>query len=164
MPFEIRGVHCLSHTTEFPVISPPEPSLCSSAGGQGGFSAWLESALADWVLGGTRRDAQKFWARVGRSGCTLLGRIRREVCSDVIGVKKQRTLAPDPNPAWRLPVQQELDGLFGELAAFNERIAELVKHGHRSHAMTVLKVQALSLASQIDELRGLLAAPKRSRD
>ena len=95
---------------------------------------------------------------------SLLGRIRREVCSDVIGVKKQRTLAPDPNPAWRLPVQQELDGLFGELAAFNERIAELVKHGHRSHAMTVLKVQALSLASQIDELRGLLAAPKRNRD
>jgi hypothetical protein len=30
--------------------------------------------------------------------------------------------------------------------------------------MTVLKVQALSLASQIDELRGLLAAPKRNRD
>jgi hypothetical protein len=28
----------------------------------------------------------------------------------------------------------------------------------------VLKVQALSLASQIDELRGLLAAPKRNRD
>jgi hypothetical protein len=27
-----------------------------------------------------------------------------------------------------------------------------------------LKVQALSLASQIDELRGLLAAPKRNRD
>jgi hypothetical protein len=30
--------------------------------------------------------------------------------------------------------------------------------------MTVLKVQALSLASQIDEHRGLLAAPKRNRD
>jgi hypothetical protein len=81
-----------------------------------------------------------------------------------MGVKKQRTPAPDPNPAWRSPVQQELDGLFGELAAFNERIAELVKQGHRSHAMSVLKAQALSLASQIDELRGLLAAPKRNRD
>jgi hypothetical protein len=81
-----------------------------------------------------------------------------------MGVKKQSTLAVDPNPAWRSPVQQELDGLFGELAAFNERIAELVKQGHRSHAMNVLKTQALSLASQIDELRGLLAAPKRNRE
>jgi hypothetical protein len=81
-----------------------------------------------------------------------------------MGVKKQSTLAVDPNPAWRSPVQHELDGLFGELAAFNERIAELVKQGHRSHAITVLKAQALGLASRIDELRGLLAAPKRNRD
>jgi hypothetical protein len=80
-----------------------------------------------------------------------------------MGVKKQITLAVDPNPAWRSPVQHELDGLFGELAAFNERIAELVKHGHRSHALTVLKGQALSLAGQIDELRAWLAAPKRNR-
>jgi hypothetical protein len=62
--------------------------------------------------------------------------------------------------AWRSPVQQELDGLLGELAAFNERIAELVRDGHRSHAMNVLKAQALSLASQIDELRCLLVVPK----
>ena len=69
--------------------------------------------------------------------------------------------APDPQAqAWRSPVQHELDGLLGELAAFNERIAELVRDGHRSHAMNVLKAQALSLASQIDELRCLLAAPK----
>jgi hypothetical protein len=81
-----------------------------------------------------------------------------------MGVKKQRTLAPDPNPAWRSPVQQEVDGLFGELAGFNERVAELMKLGHRSHAMSVLKAQALRLASQIDELRGLLAEPKRNRD
>jgi hypothetical protein len=63
--------------------------------------------------------------------------------------------------AWRSPVQQELDGLLDELAAFNERIAELVQDGHRSHAMTVLKAQALSLASQIDELRCLLVVPKK---
>jgi hypothetical protein len=63
--------------------------------------------------------------------------------------------------AWRSPVQQELDGLLDELAAFNERIAELVRDGHRSHAMTVLKAQALSLASQIDELRCLLVVPKK---
>jgi hypothetical protein len=65
--------------------------------------------------------------------------------------------------AWRSPVQQELDGLFGELAAFNERIAELVKQGHRSLAMNVLKAQALSLAGQIDELRCLLVVPKPGR-
>jgi hypothetical protein len=81
-----------------------------------------------------------------------------------MGVKKQNTLAVEPNPAWRSPVQHELDGLFGELSAFNERIAELVKQGHRSDAITVLTAQALSPASQIDELRGLLAAPKRNRD
>jgi hypothetical protein len=72
------------------------------------------------------------------------------------------TDVPDPRAqAWRSPVQQELDGLLDELAAFNERIAELVRDGHRSHAMTVLKAQALSLASQIDELRCLLVVPKK---
>jgi hypothetical protein len=71
------------------------------------------------------------------------------------------SIVSDPQAqAWRSPVQQELDGLFGELAAFNERIAELVRDGHQSHAMSVLKAQALSLASQIDELRGLLVVPK----
>jgi hypothetical protein len=81
-----------------------------------------------------------------------------------MGAKKQRALAVALDPshqAWRSPVQQQLDGLFGELAAFNERIAELVKQGHRSHAMSVLKAQALSLAGQIDELRCLLVVPKR---
>jgi hypothetical protein len=62
--------------------------------------------------------------------------------------------------AWRSPVQQELDAVLSELAAFNERIAELVRDGHRSHAMSVLKAQALSLARQIDELRCLLVVPK----
>jgi hypothetical protein len=71
------------------------------------------------------------------------------------------SVVADPQAqAWRSPVQQELEGLFGELAAFNERIAELVRDGHQSHAMNVLKAQALSLASQIDELRGLLVVPK----
>jgi hypothetical protein len=63
--------------------------------------------------------------------------------------------------AWRTPVERELDGLFGELAAFNERIAELMKDGHQSHAIDVLNAQALSLAAQIDELRSLLVVPKR---
>jgi hypothetical protein len=63
--------------------------------------------------------------------------------------------------AWRTPVQKELTGLFGELAAFNERIAELTTQGHQSHAMDVLKAQAISLAAQIDELRCILIVPKQ---
>ena len=81
-----------------------------------------------------------------------------------MGAKKQRASDASLDPkrqAWRLPVQQELDGLVSELAAFNERIAELVKHGHQGHAMNVLKAQALSLARHIDELRCFLIVPKR---
>ena len=81
-----------------------------------------------------------------------------------MSAKKQKAVAVALDPtqqAWRSPVQQQLDGLFGELAAFNERIADLVKQGHQSHAMRVLKAQALSLAGQIDELRCLLVAPRR---
>ena len=50
--------------------------------------------------------------------------------------------------------------MFGELAAFNERIAELVDQGHRGHALSVLKAQALRLAAQIDELRSVLVVKK----
>jgi hypothetical protein len=81
-----------------------------------------------------------------------------------MGTKKNdfSSVKTDPKDlAWRTPVQQELDGLFGELRAFNERIAELAKDGHQSHAISVLKAQALSLASQIDELRGILVLPKQ---
>ena len=75
---------------------------------------------------------------------------------------KSIPVALDPGQqAWRSPIQQQLDGLCGELAAFNERIAELVKQGHQSHAMNVLNVQALGLARQIDEFRSFLATPKR---
>ena len=76
-----------------------------------------------------------------------------------MGAENQRS---DPDlQAWRSPVERQLDALLGELAAFNERIGELTKQGHQSHAVSVLKAQALSLASQIDELRCLLAVPKR---
>jgi hypothetical protein len=83
-----------------------------------------------------------------------------------MGAKKQKSLAIVLEPrlqAWRSPIQRQLDGLLVELAAFNERIAELVAQGHRSLAMSVLKAQALSLAGQIDELRGLLAVPRPSQ-
>jgi hypothetical protein len=66
--------------------------------------------------------------------------------------------------AWRYSVQQELDGLLSELAVVNERIAELVRQGLRSHALNVLTVQALSLAGQIDELRCLLVVPNLAGD
>ena len=81
-----------------------------------------------------------------------------------MGTKKDDSSSVETNPenlAWRAPVQQELDGLFDELRAFNERIAELAKDGHKSHAISVLKAQALGLASQIDELRGILVPPKQ---
>jgi hypothetical protein len=80
-----------------------------------------------------------------------------------MGVKKQRPVAIVLDPrqqAWRFPIQRELDGLFGKLGAFNERIAELAKDGHQSHAVNVLKAQALSLARHIDELRCFLIVPK----
>jgi hypothetical protein len=76
-------------------------------------------------------------------------------------MRKSKAIVVELNTAWRSPVQRELDGLFGELTAFNERIAELVASGHRSPAISVLKAQAMSLASHIDELRGLLAKRQR---
>jgi hypothetical protein len=81
-----------------------------------------------------------------------------------MSAKKPKSIAVTFDPsqqAWRSPLQRQLDGLFGELAAFNERIAELVKQGHQSPAMSVLKAQALGLARQIDELRCFLVTPKR---
>ncbi len=68
---------------------------------------------------------------------------------------------PEEPVGWHLPIQQEIYDLHKELAAFNERIKELEKEGHRGHAMEVLKKQALRMAGQIDELRYLMAAPKQ---
>ena len=81
-----------------------------------------------------------------------------------MGVRRQRPVAVALDPkqqAWRFPVQQELDGLFGKLSAFNERISELAKDGHQSLAVNVLNAQALRLARHIDELRCFLVVPKR---
>jgi hypothetical protein len=75
-------------------------------------------------------------------------------------IKKQPTT--DKYPARRLPIQHEIQKLEDELNAFNERIEELENEGHRSHAMEVLKANALDFARRIDELRCLLveSAPK----
>jgi hypothetical protein len=56
----------------------------------------------------------------------------------------------------KFPIQGEIQKLEDELNAFNERIAELEDEGHRSHAMDVLKANAMDFARRIDELRSLL--------
>ena len=59
-------------------------------------------------------------------------------------------------PAQLFPVQNEIQNLENDLDAFNERIVELENEGHRSHAMEVLKANAIDLARRIDGLRSLL--------
>jgi hypothetical protein len=68
---------------------------------------------------------------------------------------KQRPAVPRFS-ARRFPVQSEIQKLEEELNAFNERIAELEDEGHQSHAMEVLKANALDFARRIDELRCVL--------
>ena len=65
-------------------------------------------------------------------------------------------------PARQFPILHEIQELQKGLSAFNERIAELQKEGHRGHAMEVLKANAMDFARQIDELRSLSidTAPK----
>jgi hypothetical protein len=59
-------------------------------------------------------------------------------------------------PTRNFPVEQTIYRLEKGLEAFNERIAELEGEGHYGRAMEVLKRNALDLARQIDELRGVL--------
>jgi len=70
-----------------------------------------------------------------------------------MGVEKRQAVK---YPAKRFPIQHEIKKLEDELDAFNERIEELENEGHRSHAMEVLKANALDFARRIDELRCLL--------
>jgi len=60
-------------------------------------------------------------------------------------------------PTREFPIQRTIRKLEDGLDAFNERIAELEGEGHNGRAMEVLKRNALDLARQIDELRGVLA-------
>lgn len=66
--------------------------------------------------------------------------------------------------AGKFPVQSEIQKLEDELNSFNERIAELEDAGHRSHAMDVLKANAMDFARRIDELRSLLADSSEKMD
>jgi hypothetical protein len=69
---------------------------------------------------------------------------------------KKKPPVVDKFPARRFPVQREIQKLEDELNALNERIAELESEGHSGHAIEVLKVNAIDLARQIDELRCVL--------
>jgi hypothetical protein len=66
--------------------------------------------------------------------------------------------------ARKFPVQGEIQKLEEELNAFNERIAELEDDGHRSHAMDVLKANAMDFARRIDELRSLLVESAKAQE
>jgi hypothetical protein len=71
--------------------------------------------------------------------------------------------ATEKRPAEQFLVQREIEELLRDLAAFNERIAELDMAGHKSHAMKVLKIKAIDFASQIDELRSLLVEAAKAK-
>ena len=77
------------------------------------------------------------------------------------GTGPEQRPAIDKSLARRFPTQHEIQKFESELNAFNERIAELEEEGHRGHAMKVLKANAMDLARRIDELRSLLAEPKK---
>ena len=54
--------------------------------------------------------------------------------------------------------QQQIDGLETELAGVNARIREIATRGRPETVLETLKVQAISLARSIDELRCSLRA------
>lgn len=54
--------------------------------------------------------------------------------------------------------QQQIDGLERELAGVNARIREIETRGRPEPLLQTLKVQAISLARSIDELRCSLRA------
>jgi hypothetical protein len=87
---------------------------------------------------------------------------QRQRNGNLLAARPKQRPAVDKFPVRRFPIQHEIQTLENELDAFNERIAELEKEGHRGHAMEVLKVNAIDFARRIDELRSLLvgSAPK----
>src|SRR5258705_5151006 len=81
---------------------------------------------------------------------------RRQRRGNLLAMRTEKRQAVDQYPARRFPIQHEIQKLEDELNALNERIEELENEGHRSHAMEVLKANALDFARQIDELRCVL--------
>ena len=86
---------------------------------------------------------------------------RRQWRGNLSGMRAEKRRAIDQYPARRFPIQHEIQKLEDELNAVNERIEELENEGHRSHAMEVLKANALDFARQIDELRCVLVESAR---
>ncbi len=70
---------------------------------------------------------------------------RRQWRGNLSAMRAEKRQAVDQYPAQRFPIQHEIQKLEDELNAFNERIEELENEGHRSHAMEVLKANALSV-------------------
>jgi hypothetical protein len=81
---------------------------------------------------------------------------QRQGTGNRLATRPERRPAVDKFPARRFPIQHAIQELENELNAFNERIAELEVEGHRSHAMDVLKANAMDFARRIDELRSIL--------
>ena len=86
---------------------------------------------------------------------------RRQWHGNLSAMRAEKRPAVDQYPARRFPIQHEIQKLEDELNALNERIEELENEGHRSHAMEVLKANALDFARQIDELRCVLVESAR---
>jgi hypothetical protein len=86
----------------------------------------------------------------------------RRITGNRLVTRSEQTSTASKLPTRKFPVQREIQKLERDLNAFNERIAELEDAGHRSHAMDVLKANALDFARRIDELRCVLveSAPK----
>ena len=82
---------------------------------------------------------------------------RRQRRGNLSAMHAEKRQAVDQYPARRFPIQHEIQKLEDELNALNERIEELENEGHRSHALKVVKANALDFARRIDELRCVLA-------
>jgi hypothetical protein len=80
-------------------------------------------------------------------------RARRRDCNRGCVMKPQRTW----NPVGADKATAEIELLYSELAAFNQRIAELEKLHPDGPKIEVLKASALLVSRQIDELRCLSA-------
>jgi hypothetical protein len=66
----------------------------------------------------------------------------------------------DKHSPWRFSAQPEVDLLRAELVVFWERIAEMERRGYTGPAMRTLKIQAVKLSVQIEELYASLLASK----
>jgi hypothetical protein len=89
------------------------------------------------------------------SALVLLFRSRASLAAEILVLRHQINVLRRHSPK-----RQAFSAMDRLIFAGLYRLAELVKHGHESHALKVLKAQALSLAAQIDEFRCLLIVPK----